>query len=101
MWLYRQIEYALEIGRYIMPILAYGFTFKDAASSLNGRVKELKRFNSLTLPLDQFDEVIDRQAKRSVKKSISGKIQSPPVTNESEIIRFIDEIVKPAAPLNR
>jgi tetratricopeptide (TPR) repeat protein len=97
-WIYRQIHWALKMKRYIMPIMAYGFTFKNAQPYLLGDFARLRRFNSITLPLDQFDEVMDQQAKRFVRQSTSGKIQPTPREDEPQIQQMIERIRKQPVP---
>jgi tetratricopeptide (TPR) repeat protein len=100
-WWYHQINCAIKLKRHIMPIMAYGFRFEDAKPYLVGHFARLKRFNSITLPLDQFDEVMARQAKRFVRQSVSGAIIPATPDAESYVRRLIEEISSRPAPTQK
>src|SRR5215510_15680856 len=64
-WLRREIEYAMELGRNIVPILVNDFRFDDRVQTyLTGKLRALPRYNGLTLPHDYFDVAMERLRSR-------------------------------------
>jgi hypothetical protein len=61
-WLRREIETALANRRNIIPLLLEGFDFSAPiiSSQLTGSIAPLKRYNSLRIPPEFFDEAMDR-----------------------------------------
>src|SRR5690606_33215284 len=61
-WLRREIEYAIEMKRNIVPLMLEGFDFNDAAISdrLTGKLSVLKEYNALNVPIDFFDDAMRR-----------------------------------------
>jgi tetratricopeptide (TPR) repeat protein len=74
-WLRREIEYALETGRNIVPVLVDGFKFNDAEPHLTGELSRLKSFQAQPLYTEEFElyEV-------GLKKLVSQKLQLPVYT---------------------
>ena len=74
-WLRREIEYAMELGRNIVPILVNDFRFDDnALASLTGRLRDLPRYNGLPLPQDYFNEAMERLRTRFLRQPGQGII---------------------------
>ena len=48
-WFRREIEYALQLGRTIIPILVDNFTFEISDKYLTGKLREIKNHNALPL----------------------------------------------------
>jgi tetratricopeptide (TPR) repeat protein len=61
-WLRREIETALESRRNIVPLMLEGFDLgtPGIAGQLKGTLAALKRYNALRVPVDFFDEAMDR-----------------------------------------
>src|SRR5215212_8135686 len=54
-WLRREIEYAMDMQRNIVPLVADGFTFDAAAPYLTGKLQALSRYNACLLYPQYFD----------------------------------------------
>src|SRR5271165_4531632 len=61
-WLRREIETALEIKRNIVALMLEGFNFGTTAiaSQLTGTLAPLKNYNALPVPVEFFDEAMER-----------------------------------------
>jgi tetratricopeptide (TPR) repeat protein len=61
-WLRREIETALEIKRNIIALTLEGFSFgtPSIASQLTGTLAPLRSYNALPVPVEYFDEAMDR-----------------------------------------
>jgi len=61
-WLRREIETALEIKRNIVALMLEGFNFgtPSIASQLTGALAPLKKYNALPVPVEFFDEAMER-----------------------------------------
>jgi hypothetical protein len=59
-WFRREIEYAIETKRNIVPILIDGFQFSDAEKYLTGELSQLANYNALYLAQDYFDAAINK-----------------------------------------
>ena len=77
-WLRREIEYAIALRRNVVPILVNDFRFDDNASTyLTGRLRELPRYNGLSLPQDYFDAAMERLRTRFLKQPVQGASRLP------------------------
>ena len=77
-WLKREIEYAMDFGRNIVPILVNEFRFDDhALTYLIGKLSALPRYNALPLPHEYFDAAMKRLRTRFLKQPAQGVITSP------------------------
>ncbi len=61
-WLRREIETALDTQRNIVPLMLEGFDFgaPGIASGLTGTLAPLKHYNALRVPVEYFDEAMQR-----------------------------------------
>lgn len=61
-WLRREIEFAIEAKRNIVPLMLEGFRFDSPGigDQLTGRLTALRRYNALSVPAEFFDEAMDR-----------------------------------------
>src|SRR5690606_27001941 len=69
-WLRREIEYAMDKQRNIVPVLANGFTFSGTERYLTGNLSELYRYNALPLYHGYFDEAMVRLLTRFLKQPV-------------------------------
>lgn len=78
-WLRREIEYALDQERNIVPLMLEGFDFGDAAikSRLTGKLTALARYNALRVPMDFFDEAMARVRDRYLNTPLEMVIHPP------------------------
>lgn len=107
-WVRREIEHAIDTGRNIVPLLVNSFTFVGADVYLTGNLAELKRYNSVTVPIDFFDEAMKRLRKRFLKP-VTTPLRPPllesrppePVISTSEqavVQEHIEEIASQPTP---
>ena len=68
-WLRREIECAMELKREIIPLLTSEFKFDAtyAAPYLTGKLEALPRYNAVNVPLDYFEEAMNRLRTRFLK----------------------------------
>ncbi len=68
-WLRREIEHAISTNRVIIPLLTSAFDFNAnyAKPYLTGKLAKLPTFNALNVPLDYFDEAMNRLRTRFLK----------------------------------
>jgi hypothetical protein len=71
-WLRREIETALDAHRNIVPVTLEGFTFGGdyASKNLIGKLANLKKYTSLNVPADYFDEAMKRLRERFLEVSL-------------------------------
>ncbi len=71
-WLRREIEAALEHRRNIVPLLLEGFDFATTSLGrhLTGTLAPLKSYNGLTVPVEYFDEAMNRLRTRHLNVAV-------------------------------
>ncbi|MBZ0298830.1 MAG: tetratricopeptide repeat protein [Anaerolineae bacterium] len=69
-WLRREIEYALELKRNIVPLMFEGFDFGMIVKHLTGKLSVLSIYNGLRVPSDYFEEAMDRLRNRYLSKPL-------------------------------
>lgn len=73
-WLRREIEYAIETKRNIVPLTMEGFDWKVVQDKLTGKLAPLGNYNALRVPADYFMEAMDRLAARFLNVEIDAVI---------------------------
>src|SRR5262249_18294536 len=66
-WLRREIEYAMDLKRIIIPLTTSNFDFDSAKHHLTGKLSDLHRFQAVNVPHDYFDAPMDRLRNRFLK----------------------------------
>ena len=97
-WLRREIEYAMDKRRNVVPVLANGFTFKGTEQYLTGKLSELDRYNALPLYHEYFDEGMTRLRTRFLKQPIYGSLVATPGQEKSVVEQKIEEVASQPAP---
>ena len=98
-WLRREIEYAMELRRNVVPILVDDFRFDDnACAYLTGKLRDLPRYNGLRLPHDYFDEAMERLRTRFLKQPAQGEITPAPPQDAPVVQQKIEEAARQPAP---
>lgn len=98
-WLRREIEYALDLGRNVVPILVNDFRFDaDADTYLTGKLRALPRHNGPTLYHDYFDAAMERLRTRFLKLPTQGDITPAPPQDAPVVQQKIDEAARQPAP---
>ena len=75
-WLRREIEFAMDKQRNIVPLLINGFSFKSSDKYLTGKLSDLPRYNGIEVPHNFFDEAMDRLRTRFLKQPVVGEVKS-------------------------
>ena len=85
-WLRREIEYAMELRRNIVPILVNDFRFdENARAFLPGRLRDLPHYNGLGLPHDFFNAAMERLRTRFLTQPVQGSITPTPHQDTSVV----------------
>ncbi|MCB9455794.1 MAG: tetratricopeptide repeat protein [Anaerolineaceae bacterium] len=86
-WLRREIEYALELKRNMVPLMFDQFSFNDVQQYLVGKLAVLSQYNYLNIPPDYFDEAMDRLRGRFLNKPLDVILHPTPKSDESAVQR--------------
>jgi tetratricopeptide (TPR) repeat protein len=83
-WLRREIEYALENKRNIVPLMFDDFSFStpSIARYLTGKLELLKAYNAQRVPADFFDEAMERVRTRFLNVAVDAVMH--PRSSEAE-----------------
>jgi len=85
-WLRREIEYALDNGRNIVPIITADFKFaKETNALLTGKLADLPRYNAVNAPHDYFEEAMTRLRTRFLKLPVGVSITPTPAIDRSAV----------------
>ncbi len=94
----REIEYAMDKQRNIVPLFVNEFSFKETESYLTGKLAELHHFNGLTVPHDYFDEAMERLRKRYLKQPTTGAVKPAPALEQPIVEKKIEEAAAQPVP---
>jgi tetratricopeptide (TPR) repeat protein len=97
-WLRREIEYAIDTKRIIVPLFCKGFNFKGQEKYLTGKLSQLLRYNGLTIYHEYFDEAMARLRKRFFEQLMDGIVVDTPNAEKSVVQQKIEEIISFPAP---
>lgn len=83
-WLRREIETALDEKRNIVPLFLEGFNFGSSSISqyLTGKMALLKNYNGLNVPVDYFNEAMERLSARFLNVTLDAVLH--PVSNSAQ-----------------
>lgn len=90
-WLRREIEYAIDKRRNIVPIMVSGFSFTGAEKHLTGTLADLPHYNGLPVYHEYFDEAMTRLRTRYLKQPVYGTIKPAPMSDQPEVQRKVAE----------
>jgi len=78
-WLRREIEFALDSKRNIVPIMLEGFDFDASVvrDRLKGKMATLKRYNALRVTADYFEEAMARLQEQYLNTPIETVLHPP------------------------
>jgi len=81
-WLRREIIAAMEERRNIVPIMLEGFDFATPAigNRLVGPLAKLKAYNGLTVPVEYFDEAMNRLRNRHLNTAVGAVLHPASIT---------------------
>jgi lipoprotein NlpI len=94
----REIEYAMDKGRNIVPLLVTGFSFGDAKAYLTGKLAELPGYNGVPVSHDYFDEAMERVRTRFLTKRMTGEIKAAPPSEQNVVQQKINEVMAQPTP---
>jgi tetratricopeptide (TPR) repeat protein len=98
-WLRREIEYAIELGRNVVPILVNEFHFDDTTRAhLPETLRDLPRYNGLELLHSYFDAAMERLRTRFLKEPAQGVITPAPPQDAAVVQQKIEEAARQPAP---
>ncbi|MEO1291071.1 MAG: TIR domain-containing protein, partial [Chloroflexota bacterium] len=69
-WLRREMEYAIEMKRNIVPLTMNNFDWNKASEYLTDGLEPIKSYNSLSVPADYFMEAMDRLSSRHLNVTL-------------------------------
>jgi len=90
-WLRREIEYAMELDRVIVPLMTAHFRFEDARPFLTGKLAELQRYQALSIPHDYFEAAMERLRTRFLKP-VEMKLKPTPRAEQALVQRKVDTV---------
>ena len=76
-WLRREIEYAIDVKRNIVPLTFEGFSFKEMEQYLTGKLSAISAYNTMSVPIEYFSAAMDKLRNKFL--NISLEIVSHPV----------------------
>lgn len=88
-WLRREIEYAIDLKRNIVPLMFEGFDFKDVQEYLTGKLGVLSAYNAQRVPTDFFDEAMARLRTRFLNVPIDAVLHPTPPADRSIVRKAI------------
>jgi tetratricopeptide (TPR) repeat protein len=97
-WLRQEIEYALTLGRNIVPIYVDGFTLKGMDQYLPGKLIQLKEFNALLFNSYYFPEAMERLRTRFLQTPVAGIIIPTPATEQKIVQELIEKVIAEPIP---
>lgn len=80
----REIEFAMDQQRNIVPILTNEFSFEAAKPHLTGKLAELPAYSGLVVPHDYFEAAMERLKSRFLKQPVYGTLQ--PVSQREQTV---------------
>ncbi len=83
-WLRREIEFALDTHRNIVPLMFEGFDFSNPSikNHLTGKLAVMSRYNALPVPSEYFDAAMDRLSQRFLNVPLEMVVHPPSVEAE-------------------
>ncbi len=96
-WLRREIEFAINEGRRVIPVTADTFDWKTAGPYLTGDLAGLGRYNGVRVPYDYFDAAMDKLRTRFLVPVDDVATAPAPAADQAAVQRKIEEAdIKPA-----
>jgi len=81
-WLRREIEYAMDTQRNIVPLMFEGFQFAVVKKYLTGKLALLPQYNALDVPSTYFDEAMTRLQVRFLNKPLDVVMHPTPPADQ-------------------
>ncbi len=100
-WMRREIEFAIEQERNIVPVMTEGFKFEDNRDYLAGKLSKLSDYNGLTLYHEHFSAIVKQLRTRFLDKPLHISIHSIPIDDEPEVQRKLKKTAEQPAPTKK
>jgi tetratricopeptide (TPR) repeat protein len=98
-WLRREIEFAMDLKRNIIPVLIDDFKFDPSVEKyLTGNLNTLSRYNGLKLYYEYFDDGMNKLRSRFLKRSVFSPIMPTPVNEKTKVETIINEVISEPMP---
>ena len=97
-WLRKEIEYAIDKQRNIVPLLVDCFKFTGTEQYLTGKLHELPSYNGLPIFREYFDEGMARLRDRYLKQPVYGEVMPTPARDQPEVAQKIAEVAAQPTP---
>ncbi|HLA44294.1 MAG TPA: tetratricopeptide repeat protein [Aggregatilineales bacterium] len=97
-WLRREIEFGMDLGRNIIPLLVNGFRFEDFGEYFTGKLERLPDYNAVTLHHEYFDAGMQRLRERFIGSKAAGIVQPAPEEDQPIIDSKLEVLAGEPAP---
>jgi len=97
-WFRREIEYALQLGRTIIPILVDNFTFEISDKYLTGKLREIKNHNALPLYYQYIDAGLKRLCNQYLVNDRNGILIDTPEEVKGKIREIVEDSILESMP---
>jgi len=96
-WLRREIEYAMEQKRNVVPVFVNGFSFEDEekgrpGKKLPGKLSKLKEFQGVDVPDNYFAAAMEKLTDRFLKKDVQVSITPTPAKERPVVQQMIKKV---------
>ncbi|NJO85232.1 MAG: TIR domain-containing protein, partial [Blastochloris sp.] len=81
-WLRREIEYAIDLDRNIVPLMVNDFSFRDTKTYLTGKLSDLEKYSGTFLRHEDFDDNMRKLRTRWLKPPQKPILVTPPTPAE-------------------
>lgn len=95
-WVRREIEEAIRTKRNIIPILVNDFQFKNIETLPTESLRELSKYNALTLPHEYFDAAMERLRRKFLAVPIEIHAPSTHQQPTHTIIKALEQLPVPS-----
>ncbi len=96
-WLRREVEYALQTGRNVIPLLFNGFEFKDYRHLLTGTLAQLERQQGIPVPQAFFNEAMAR-LRGMMQNAAPVPVTDAPQSDDPAVMRRVAQAAAEADP---
>ena len=100
-WLRREIEFAIDLKRNIVPVLVDDFNFSTAPAYLTGKLSKLQEYNGLRLYYEYFDDGMNKLRNRFLKHPVNTEITPTPPEETKKVAEIIKEVAREQVPTPR
>lgn len=95
-WLRREIEYAIDVKRNVIPLMFDNFDFRSAQQYMTGKLALLPQYNGLEVPMGYFQEAMERLHTRYLGKPLDTILHPVSPENQAAAVQHMQN--PPAEP---